>query len=131
MRRAVTCFALSLTMLMIAVAGCIELENPKPLPGTPSYADRTAEFVERSTLDLSVGQKRLYTFSEKGINFGYCEYQVMRVDDLDGVRTYTIGTSLELDSSSTCSPTRATAVLQIDERGNPLSYNLDAHIGKG
>ena len=70
-------------------------------------------------------------FFEEGVDFGYHEYEVTAEEVQDGMKVHTIEATLELDSSRACAPTTATASLELDERGSPLSYKSDSYIGYG
>ena len=143
MKKTIIGIWLILMMLAVLIAGCAQTERisaspipvavettiPEPTPEPELLPKGTA--AGRSKLKLFVGQKRRYRFTQNGTELGRNEYEVVGEETKQGTKFFTLKSDLLVSYSARQQPTIANATLRIDDRANPISYQLEAYIGSG
>ena len=86
---------------------------------------------------MSVGEKWRFSFSEtsddsdEGNEFGFYEYEISEVNEVDGTKMYTIRSTLELQESNACKPTTASGTQTVNSNAASVTYEFDISVGSG
>ncbi|MBT4512151.1 MAG: hypothetical protein HOC20_08090 [Chloroflexi bacterium] len=131
MGKHIAILAALMTVICMIGWGC---DNDSPTPTLDSTEGIT---IERNELDMSVGEKWRFSFSENtegdgsGDAFGFYEYEIWEVKEASGSKLYTVSSKLELQESNACKPTTASGTQTVNTDATPISYKLDISVGSG